>query len=99
MKFAVSLAPVEKQVLKVLFKSSRRNGHDFGFVEDARSAVKKAQLSGAVSSLVQKKVIIDWKNAEELKRSTGYWVGSQFEFIGKEDPEWMAGLEAALQEA
>jgi hypothetical protein len=45
-------------VLAALFESARGNGHDFGFIEDARPVVKsKASLGGIVASLSKKNVI------------------------------------------
>ncbi len=48
----------ELTVLKALFASADGNGHDFGYIEDARPVVKsKASLGGIVASLSKKKVI------------------------------------------
>lgn len=54
----LSLTSLESVVLAALFESAKGNGHDFGFIEDARKAVKRArQLSGAVASLTKKGVL------------------------------------------
>lgn len=50
---------LEMAVLVKLIASARGNGHDFGFVEDARGVCdSKKQLGGVVASLVKKGVII-----------------------------------------
>jgi hypothetical protein len=55
---AIALTDGERKVLVALFRSSAGNDHDFGFIEDARSAVgSPAQLSGYVSQLAQKGLI------------------------------------------
>ena len=52
---------LEKAVLAELYNSACGNGHDFGFVEDARSAVKNPrELAGVISSLVKKDIITVW---------------------------------------
>jgi len=52
---------LEKAVLAELYKSADGNGHDFGFIEDARKAVKNPrELAGVVSSLVKKDIIVVW---------------------------------------
>lgn len=52
----------EMKVLIAFFKSAEGNGHDFGFVEDGRKAVAKAnQLGGIVASLVKKGLIEVWE--------------------------------------
>jgi hypothetical protein len=53
----MNLTHLETVVLTALFKSAEGNGHDFGFIDDARGLVRRNQLSGIVSSLVQKNVI------------------------------------------
>jgi len=65
---------LELVVLKALFESSKGNGHDFGFIEDARGSVGKEQLSGVVSSLVQKGVL----TFDKIKTESGTW--HQFQF-------------------
>lgn len=53
-----NLTVLERKVLDLLFQSSEGNGHDFGFIEDARSAVNNAnQLSGVIASLIKKNFI------------------------------------------
>jgi len=67
----------ELAVLKVLFASADGNGHDFGFIEDARSAVKsKASLGGIVASLAKKKVICI---EDAVTTDSGTW--TQFTWI------------------
>ena len=52
---------LEKAVLAELYESASGNGHDFGFIEDARSAVKNPrELAGVISSLVKKNIIQVW---------------------------------------
>ncbi len=52
---------LEKAVLAELYESASGNGHDFGFIEDARSAVKNPrELAGVISSLVKKDIIVVW---------------------------------------
>lgn len=53
-----TLTALERKVLAVLLVSSAGNGHDFGFIEDAREAVDSPrQLGGVIASLVKKEVI------------------------------------------
>jgi len=55
----MKLTPLEIAVLKAMLASSRKNGHDFGIVEDCRSAVSKpSQLGGVVASLSKKGIIM-----------------------------------------
>lgn len=66
-----ALTELELKVLAALFESSAGNGHDFGFVEDCRSAVgAPRQLAGVVSSLVQKGVITVH---EQVRTDSGAW--------------------------
>jgi hypothetical protein len=61
----MSFTALEKAVLAKLIESARGNGHDFGFIEDARGVCPQVnQLSGVVASLVKKGVIIvhDFEN-------------------------------------
>lgn len=54
----INLTDGEFRVLRALFNSASENGHDFGFIEDARVAVENpSRLSGFVSQLVQKGLI------------------------------------------
>ncbi len=54
----VTITVLEQKVLTALFHSSAGNGHDFGFVEDCRKAVAKAdQLGGVIASLSKKGLI------------------------------------------
>ena len=54
----MKLTKLEQTVFLVLFNSAEGNGHDFGFIEDARKSVKEAkQLGGVVASLIKKKLI------------------------------------------
>ncbi len=70
----------EIAVLKALFQSAEDNGHDFGFIEDARSVVKsKASLGGIVSSLVKKKIIIVH---DAVTTDSGTW--TQFTWVKDE---------------
>ena len=67
----------EIAVLKALFESAEGNGHDFGFIEDARSAVKsKASLGGIVASLSKKKLITIH---EPVTTDSGTW--TQFTWV------------------
>lgn len=53
-----TLTALETKVLTALYKSAEGNGHDFGFIEDARKAVgQPRQLGGVVTSLQAKGVI------------------------------------------
>jgi len=73
---AVTLTPLERKVLRVLFESSAGNGHDFGFIEDGRKAVDQPrQLGGVVTSLVKKGVIFVY---EAVRTDSGLW--TQFDF-------------------
>lgn len=75
----MQLTTLEKTVLVALFVSAKGNGHDFGFVDDARnSGVVGKRLSGVLSSLVKKGIIEDHQNGAELTRATGYPTSSQF---------------------
>ena len=57
----VKFTQLEKAVLAELYESASGNGHDFGFIEDARSAVKNPrELAGVISSLVKKDIIVVW---------------------------------------
>jgi hypothetical protein len=57
----VKVTQLEKAVLAKLYESANGNGHDFGFIEDARSAVKNPrELAGVISSLVKKGIIVVW---------------------------------------
>jgi len=72
---------LELAVLKLLFVSSDGNGHDFGFIEDARPAVeRKAQLAGVISSLVQKGVINVY---DPVRGESGMF--TQFDFCALKD--------------
>jgi hypothetical protein len=83
---------LEKSVLRALIPSSAGNGHDFGFIEDARRCVeKKNQLAGVVSSLVQKGVI---KVYEPVRTDSGLW--TQFVFTAVEAATNRAELDAAV---
>lgn len=74
---------LEVEVLKALVSSSDGNGHDFGFIEDARDAVPtKRALGGVVSSLVQKKIIQVYDTENH-----GSGPFTQFKFIGIDDAE------------
>ena len=54
----MKLTTMEHTVLSALFDSSKGNGHDFGFVEECRSAVERpTQLAGVMASLVKKGII------------------------------------------
>ena len=58
----VKVTQLEKAVLAELYESASGNGHDFGFIEDARSAVKNPrELAGVISSLVKKNIIQVWE--------------------------------------
>lgn len=62
---------LEKAVLTILYKSANGNGHDFGFIEDARSAVKNPrELAGVISSLVKKDIITVW---DAVTTDSGTW--------------------------
>lgn len=53
-----TLTALEIKVLVALYNSAAVNGHDFGFIEDGRSAVNAPrQLSGIVTSLQSKGII------------------------------------------
>jgi len=69
-KQMIKLTSNEKKVLAALIKSSEGNGHDFGFIEDARDAVGPKSLAGVVSSLVKKKILI---SHEPIKTDSGWW--------------------------
>ena len=57
--FNVRLTPLEKKVLNALYDSADGNGHDFGFIEEARPAVESPrQLGGVVTSLIKKGLIL-----------------------------------------
>lgn len=72
----MNLTPLETKVLRALYESSKGNGHDFGFIEDAREAVSsKNQLGGVVASLV-KKGLFDVYDA--VRTDSGLW--TQFVF-------------------
>lgn len=72
----MNLTPLEKKVLLSLYDSSKGNGHDFGFIEDARKAVpSKNQLGGVVASLVKKKLFTVY---EAVRTDSGLW--TQFVF-------------------
>jgi hypothetical protein len=72
----MNLTSLERSVLRALIKSSAGNGHDFGFIEDARRAVpQRSQLGGVVSSLVQKDVIEVY---DPVRTDSGLW--TQFKF-------------------
>lgn len=77
---------LELKVLRALHESSAGNGHDFGFIEDARGAVGKEQLSGVVSSLTQKGVL----SFDYITTDSGEW--TQFTF----NDGMRAKVEAAL---
>lgn len=51
------ITELEQSVLAALWKSSDGNGHDFGLVEDCRSACAPQQLGGVISSLSKKGII------------------------------------------
>lgn len=51
------LTRLELIVLRHLFKSAEGNGHDFGFIEDARGSVDTNALGAIVSNLVKKELI------------------------------------------
>ena len=76
---------LELKVLRELHKSSEGNGHDFGFTEDARGACDRKQLSGVVSSLVQKRII----TVDEITTDSGTW--HQF--------DWADGARAKVEAA
>lgn len=54
----MKLTSLERKVLVALFESSKGNGHDFGFIEDARGVVGSDQLGGIVASLVKKRILV-----------------------------------------
>ena len=57
----IKFTQLEKAVLIELYESASGNGHDFGFIEDARSAVRNPrELAGVISSLVKKNIIEVW---------------------------------------
>jgi hypothetical protein len=79
----LNLTSYEKQVLKALYKSADGNGHDFGFIEDARGIVPKASLGGVVASLDKKGIIYVH---EPVTTDSGTW--TQFTwgaFSGSDD--------------
>ena len=57
---AVRLTELETKALRVLFDSADGNGHDFGVIDDLVDAkvMGREQVSGVVSSLVQKGIIV-----------------------------------------
>lgn len=57
---AVRLTELETKALRELFDSADGNGHDFGVIEDLIDAkiMGREQVSGVVSSLVQKGIIL-----------------------------------------
>jgi len=67
----VKFTQLEKAVLAKLYNSANGNGHDFGFIEDARSAVKNPrELAGVISSLVKKDIIVVW---DPVTTDSGTW--------------------------
>lgn len=48
---------LELKVLKAFYNSASGNGHDFGFIEDGRGIVGKAQLGALAVSLQAKGLI------------------------------------------
>ena len=81
----MKLTGLELKVLRALYESAEGNGQDFGFIEDARKSVGKAnQLSGVIASLVKKGLIEVHgsvnpgdKPEDELTQFT--WVGDSSE--------------------
>lgn len=66
----------EKAVLSALIVSSSGNGHDFGFVEDARGALPTARaLPGVITSLTRKGILMS-----EGARNMGPEVGEVIQF-------------------
>jgi hypothetical protein len=80
LKKQISLTPMETAVLKSLFESAGRNGHDFGLIEDVRRAVPKDSLGGVISSLVKKRIVVV---RDTVKNDTGTW--TQFTWGRKVD--------------
>jgi hypothetical protein len=75
------LTALERKVLTALYASAEGNGHDFGFVEDARKCVgTPRQLAGVVASLVKKNLITV---AETM--NLGYGAFTQFTWNGESD--------------
>jgi hypothetical protein len=87
----VKFTQLEKTVLEKLYKSACGNGHDFGFIEDARSAVKNPrELAGVISSLVKKDIITVW---DETRTDSGTW--TQFTWYQTEADTDLANHEYA----
>lgn len=61
-EIAVRLTELETKAMHVLFDSAEGNGHDFGFIDDLIDAriMGIDQVSGVVSSLVKKGIIVNW---------------------------------------
>jgi hypothetical protein len=72
---AVELTQLETLALRVLFRSSLGNGHDFGFTDKVQRAnvMEPRQISGVISSLVKKSIIYV---EDEFNGSTQFTWGS-----------------------
>jgi hypothetical protein len=83
----MAFTALEKKVLAKLFWSAEGNGHDFGFIEDARGVCdNKAQLAGVISSLVKKGIIRVWEQENpDIKVTQFTWEddGDQDAFLKK----------------
>lgn len=62
MKTTTHLTELETKALEILFDSAKRNGHDFGFIENLTQSeiMGKEQFSGVLSSLVKKEILQEW---------------------------------------
>jgi hypothetical protein len=85
---AVRLTELETKAMHVLFDSADGNGHDFGFIDDLIDAkiMGRNQVSGVVSSLVQKGIIFNW-GEENVNWGNSYTQFTWGEQCGNKD-DW-----------
>ena len=74
----ITLTNNERRVLGELWNSACGNGHDFGFIEDARTAVDNPRSLGGVVSSLSKKGLIDIH--DPVTTDSGTW--TQFTWTG-----------------
>lgn len=79
----MNLTDTEKKVLKLAIESAEGNGHDFGFVNDLRPAVKirvtEGPVKGRAKLLLTRKKLLKGLGvmAQKYPRHYGNWLAGQ----------------------
>jgi hypothetical protein len=95
---AVRLTELETKAMHVLFDSAEGNGHDFGFIDDLIDAkiMGRNQVSGVVSSLVQKGIIFNW-GEENVNWGNSYTQFTWGKQCGDGNQDWESHPETLSQ--